>query len=80
MKIKITLKDTDALIDGIADSVDELKFDGLSEEEIKSVKELRKEEYLNLANKWFEYSEYLTVEIDTRQKTCTVLPAVSSEE
>jgi hypothetical protein len=28
-----------------------------------------------LCSTWFSYGEYLTVEIDTEAKTCTVLPA-----
>ena len=30
------------------------------------------EEIKELAKKWFNYGEYLTVEIDTDAKTCTV--------
>lgn len=31
-----------------------------------------------LCKKWFEYGEYLTVEIDTDAKTCTVVPVKGS--
>jgi hypothetical protein len=32
------------------------------------------EDLMDLASTWFEYGEYLTVEIDTEAKTCVVVP------
>lgn len=74
MKIKITLKDTDTLYDAINENVEDLKIEGVSDEELEGVRELRKEEYKQIASKWFEYDEYLTVEMDTSDKTLRVVP------
>lgn len=73
MKIRVTMKDPDSLYDGTCDAVESLKIDGLSEEELEVVKEKRKEHISELASKWFEFGEYLTVEIDTELKTCVVV-------
>lgn len=73
MKIKITFKDTDALEECIKDSLEDLVIEGLSEEEMNSIKETRKLEILELSSKWFEYGEYINLEIDTEEKTCIVL-------
>lgn len=74
MKITITLKDPDCVYDAINESLEDLKIDGLNDEEIEVVKQKRLEEYTEIANEWFEYGEYLTVEIDTKEKTCVVIP------
>jgi len=73
MKFKVTMKDPDTLYDAINDAVDDLKIEGLSNEELEAIKEPRKEAIRELCSQWFEYGEYLTVEIDTEAKTCTVL-------
>ena len=74
MKIKITFKDPDALIDCISETVDEAEIGDLEGAELEEVRELRKQKYLELCGKWFEYSEYLTVEVDTEAETCVVVP------
>lgn len=74
MKFKVTFKDPDALLEAINNAVDELKTEGLSEKELEAVKEPRKEAIRNICGRWFEYDEYLTVEIDTKAETCTVVP------
>jgi hypothetical protein len=75
MKFTITLKDPDGVQDSI-DALDEMEsVAGLEPDEIEAVQEARKEKAREITSKWFEYGEYLTVEIDTEAKTCTVLPA-----
>lgn len=74
MKIEILLKDPDVLSESINEAVEELKIEGLSEGELEAVKEKRKEEMTELCSKWFEYGEYLKVEVDTDKETCTVVP------
>lgn len=77
MKIKVTMKDPDTLHDAVADAVrDEVAgLAGLSEDEREAVAETRQTALMEAAGKWFRYSEYLTVEIDTDAGTATVCPA-----
>lgn len=76
MKFQVTLKDPDTLADAIEYAIG--KDDALSlitdDDERAAVAEVRKEKVSTLCNKWFEYGEYLVVEIDTDAKTCTVVP------
>lgn len=75
MKVKVFIKDPDVLQDGVEESVDEeLKNSGLAEDEQEAVRELRIEKALDVANTWWEYSEYITVEFDTEARTARVVP------
>lgn len=78
MKFQVQMKDPDTLHDAIADAVDAdvRKTAGLSEDEIEVVKNERSDKVRAQCAKWFEYGEYLSVEIDTDAGTCTVLPVV----
>lgn len=74
MKIKVTMKDPDTMPDAVRDAVaEEVKQMGLPEDEAESLIELRIEKERAKMAKWFEYSEYLTVEFDTDAMTATVL-------
>ena len=73
MKFTVMFKDSDALWKAIDDTVNELKVAGLSDDELEAVKEKRREEIREMCGKWFEYGEYLSVEIDTDKKSCTVV-------
>jgi len=59
MKVQLTFKTPDV--------VDEAVKEIESQEEAAIVN--------NLACKWIDYGEYITVEIDTEKETCVVLPA-----
>ena len=75
MKVKVFIKDTDVLQDAVEESVDdELKNSGLAEDEQEAVRELRIEKALDVANTWWEYGEYITVEFDTEAITARVVP------
>lgn len=75
MKFKVTFKDPDSLHDAIDEGLDsDLTKLGLSEDEAEAVKDVRKEHVLNACRKWFEYYEYVTLEVDTDAQTCTVVP------
>ena len=76
MKIKISFKDPDALHDCIDTELEDLKIEGLNEKELEVVREKRKEEITDLCAKWFEYGEYLVVEVDTEKETCEVMPVL----
>lgn len=76
MKFKVTMKDPDTLYDAIRAAVKEEvgKVERITDEEKEGVIERRIESVADIASEWFEYGEYLTVEIDTDAKTCTAVP------
>lgn len=75
MKFSVTMKDPDTLHDAITDAVDaDVGKLGLSEEEAERVCELRRDKIQEVCSQWFEYGEYLTVEIDTDSVTAIVVP------
>lgn len=75
MKFKVTMKDpdgfADSLGDAVNDAVDEIK--GIDDEEKDALRETKQKKLSELLKKWFEYSEYLTVEVDTEAETCVVI-------
>lgn len=78
MIFRVTMKDPDQLHDAISDAVSETIRD-MPEDEGAAVHELRAEKATDVANQWFEYGEYLTVEIDTSEKTIRVVPVGEQE-
>lgn len=75
MKFTVTMKCPDALDVAIDEaSFDEERPDGLDDEEWGDVVDGRKEKSRAAARRWFQYGEYLTVEVDTDAQTCTVVP------
>ena len=77
MKFIVQMKDPDTLHDAIQEAVKEAveTIPGLSEDEREAVQEQRQEAVQELCSKWFEYGEYLRVEIDTEAGTCVVVPS-----
>jgi len=76
MKIRIQMKDPDTMHDAVAEAVSEqLQSSGLPKDEQDALCEVRCDKIRAICAKWFRYSEYLTVEVDTDAETCTVLPA-----
>lgn len=74
MKILVQMKDPDVLHDAIEEAVKEsLVAETPDPQERDAIKEIRIAKIGRLAAKWFEYGEYLTVEIDTEAETCTVV-------
>lgn len=75
MKFQVTMKDPDTLHDACFNAaVQSLQASGLSKRELELVVEERSRTYQEIAGRWFDCGEYLTVEIDTEAKTCTVVP------
>lgn len=73
------MKDPDALGDAIREAVtadvnSKLDLAGLAADEKDGVIETRIEKVTHLCGTWFQYQEYLTVEIDTEMFTCVVVP------
>lgn len=77
MIFRVTMKDPDSLYDAAVEAVQEelAKLEGLDEQEREILEETRVEAAKELAGIWFEYGEYLTVEIDTEKETCVVVEA-----
>lgn len=74
MKFRITMKDPDGVSDGITEAVESsLVGLKLTSDELKHLQELRQEEITDRLEKWFEYGEYLEVEIDLDAGTATVV-------
>jgi len=75
MKFKITMKDPDGVYESIKDAADAslANVEGLSGHERNELIENRVEQIGESIGKWFEYKEYLTVEIDTDKQTCVVV-------
>lgn len=73
MKFRVTMKDPDTLDDAITEASKRDLPAGLSDHEKELVAEARQDETRELCQSWFEFSEYLTVEVDTVAKTCVVI-------
>lgn len=75
MKFRVQMKDPDTLHDAIDDAVQKelLAIDELTADDREALIETRRETVSEICNKWFEYDEYLTVEIDTDAGTCVVV-------
>lgn len=77
MIFRVTMKDPDTLWDCIREAVSEdleQMVPELDADEKDALRDMRVEKVGELCSKWFKYSEYLTVEIDTEAKTCVVVP------
>lgn len=75
MKFRVTMKDPDQLHEAIDKEIQkDPALASFDKDEREAVSEVRREKLHELARQWFEYEEYLTVEIDTESKTCTVIP------
>ncbi len=75
MKFKVMFKELDSLSDSIDEALKrEQKPSDISDDEQKYLHELRREQVKKFTSRWFEYGEYLTVELDTDAQTCVVVP------
>ena len=75
MKFRITMKDPDTLYDACGDAAEAQvkEVEGIDEEERSVLAESRAATLRDLCSPWFEYGEYLTVEVDTETKTRVVV-------
>lgn len=77
MKVRVTLKDPDALYDAVDEAVREWAkgLEDLSQAEREAVAQVRKEKVREaICNRFMEYGEYLEVEFDVAAETATVVP------
>lgn len=74
MKFKITMKDHDGVYESINDAAFEsaLEVKGIGYSERERLIESRREELEESIKKWFQYNEYVTIEIDTEAGTAIV--------
>lgn len=78
--IRIKLKDPDVAYEAIVEQVNqELEESNLPEDEQEAVRELRIEKYQEKVDTFFEYGEYLTVDIDTDKVEARVVPVREME-
>ena len=75
MKFVVTMKDPDTLDDSISHAVDVSLMGVEDKDEREAVKAVRHAKVREVADTWFRYGEYLSVEIDTDTGTATVLKA-----
>lgn len=75
MKFIVTMKDPDTLDDSISDAIDKTLLGVVDKDERGAVKAVRCAKVRAVADTWFRYGEYLSVEIDTDAGTATVLKA-----
>ena len=79
MKFRVTMKTPDALRDSIHNAVCDIfpsayEFKNIAEQEqVEESIYNKKCKIEKLCKKWFEYGEYVTLEIDTEKESCTVL-------
>ncbi len=73
MKFQITLKDPDGVYEGILAAVRNSKPEGILKDTLEEVESLQVECLSNIVGKWFDYLEYVTLEIDTDLMTATVV-------
>lgn len=75
MKLKITLKDPDALHDSIRCAVraEVERIVGLKNDEKGPIEDQRSEDLHEICQEWFQYGEYVQIEIDTEAKTAVVV-------
>ena len=74
MIIQVTLKSPDGYSASVDEAVHENLPEGLSQDEIDAIVDERKEEADEALAKWFEYKEYVTIEVDTEKGTARVIP------
>jgi hypothetical protein len=74
MKFTITFKNPDAVCDSLNDAACNsiAGMEDLSEEEQECLVELRIDKLSKFVSKWITYSEYITIEFDTKAGTAIV--------
>lgn len=75
MKFKITMKDPDGFYDSVQDAAQEWanQASGIDDDEREYLVKSKREKLREILGQWFEYSEYLVVEIDTDANTIAVV-------
>lgn len=74
-KFQVMMKSPDAVGDAYTEAAkaEVAKIEGIDEEERELLFDERYSKIKEACSKWFEYDEYLQVEVDTDAGTCTVV-------
>lgn len=76
MKFRITLKDPDGFSNCVDEAIRKSVLDlDLSEDEADAVFERRQEHVYEELERWFEYNEYVSIDIDLSAMTAEVVEA-----
>ena len=78
MKFRITMKDPDGVNDSLKEAAEArvakiAEASALDGEEREALLESTQEKLSETISRWFEYGEYLDVEVDTEAGTCVVV-------
>ncbi len=75
MKFRVTMKDPDTFDDAVKEAAEEslAQIEGLDEDEREALLDARIASFKNKVGHWFEYGEYLTVELDTEDGSAKVV-------
>lgn len=74
MKFRITMKDPDGFHESIEEAAGQMDVPEVYRACLDEIRESQRECLKRYCSRWFEYGEYLTVEVDTEAGTCTVVP------
>lgn len=72
MKFKVMMQDPGCVYDAAIDAV-KRSLRGMPSDDAEVLKKVRIKKALEVASKWFDHGDYLTVEIDTDAGTCVVM-------
>lgn len=75
MIFRVTFKDPDGPYDDIREAAKNAAgaIPGIDDDERQAIVEARVEKLRKLTARWFEFGEYVTIEIDTDKMTATVV-------
>jgi hypothetical protein len=74
MIFRVTMKDPDGVGNAIMDAVQDEVGPGVRDAALQeALNDAAHEKILEAIDEWFDYSRYLTVEIDTELGTCKVI-------
>lgn len=78
MKLLVTMKDPDTLSDALTEAENDLIVElmadmNLTKEEATAVAEKRIGKMREFATEWFKWGEYITVELNDKEKTAKVV-------
>lgn len=74
MKFRVTMKDPDGVSEAVNDAVKESVNEmGLPPDEAAELIDMRVEKETEKLKRWFQWSEYLTIEVDTELMTATIV-------
>jgi hypothetical protein len=75
MKFQISFKDPDGVSNSIQEAINDNLPKDLDENEFEELTESRKILIEESTKRWIKWGEYVTIEIDTEENTCVVVPA-----